>query len=62
VETNRTLQKQRRDRCKKNVAKMDAIEPLSSIKTGDYFLVPRLAETVAKMDASAQKVRLILMT
>ncbi len=62
VETNRTLQKKRRDRCKKNVAKMDAIEPLSSIKTGDYFLVPRLAETVAKMDASAQKVRLILMT
>jgi len=56
------LQKERRGRCKNGVAKMDAIGPLSSIKTGNYFLVPDLAETVAKMDASAQKVRLILMT
>lgn len=56
------LQKERRDRCKNSVAKMDAIEPFSSIKTGNYYLVPDLAESVAKMDASAQKVRLILMT
>jgi hypothetical protein len=62
VERNRMLQKERRGRSKNSVAKMDAIEPLSSIKTGNYFLVPDLAETVAKMDASAQKVRLILMT
>jgi hypothetical protein len=62
VERNRMLQKERRDRCKNSVAKMDAIEPFSSIKTGNYYLVPDLAESVAKMDASAQKVRLILMT
>jgi hypothetical protein len=56
------LQKERRGRCKRSVAKMDAIGPLSAIKTGNYYLVPYLTETVAKMDASAQKVRLILMT
>ena len=44
------------------VAKMDASEPLSEIKTGSYYVVPENVGMVAKMDASAPKVRLILMT
>ena len=62
VERNRILQKSRRIRHKNKVAKMDALGPLSGIKTGSYYLVPGHFESVAKMDASAQKVRLILMT
>jgi len=59
VERNRMLQKSRH---KNKVAKMDALMPLSGIKTGSYYLVPGHLESVAKMDASAQKVRLILMS
>jgi len=62
VATNRMLQKDRRTRHKSSVAKMDALEPLSTIKTGSYYLVSDRVESVAKMDASAQKVRLILMS
>ena len=61
VERNRKLQEERRGRGKNSVAKMDATGPLSSIKTGDYYIVPDLSDCVAKMDASARKVRLILM-
>ena len=62
VERNRIGQESRRNRYKNRVAKMDALEPLSTIKTGSYYLVSDRVESVAKMDASAQKVRLILMT
>jgi hypothetical protein len=62
AERNRILQKQRRSRHKSEVAKMDASEPLSEIKTGSYYILPECMEVVAKMDASARKVRLILMT
>jgi hypothetical protein len=62
VERNRILRKQRRGRYKSEVAKMDASEPLSEIITGSYYIVPEHRGMVAKMDASAQKVRLILMT
>ena len=62
VQRNRMLQKERRDRHKSSVAKMDASKQLSEIKTGSYYILPEHAAMVAKMDASAQKVRLILMT
>ena len=61
VERNRMLQRERRGRYKREVAKMDASEPLSEIKTGSYYVVPESVGMVAKMDASALKVRLILM-
>jgi hypothetical protein len=51
------LQQKRRQR---GVAKMDALEPLLGIKTGSYYIIPEHEGIVAKMDASAQKVRLIL--
>jgi hypothetical protein len=41
---------------------MDALDPFSGIKTGSYYIIPDSDEIVAKMDASAKKVRLILMT
>jgi hypothetical protein len=41
---------------------MDASEPLSEIKAGSYYIIPECVGMVAKMDASARKVRLILMT
>ena len=62
VERNRIGQENRRNRYKGRVAKMDALEPFSEIKTGSYFIMPDCGEMVAKMDASARKVRLILMT
>ena len=61
VERNRMLLRERRGRYKREVAKMDASEPLSGIKTGSYYVVPESVGMVAKMDASALKVRLILM-
>ena len=62
VERNRMLQKSRRNRQRSGVAKMDALRSLSEIKTGSYYLVPSHLESVAKMDTSAHKVQLILMT
>jgi hypothetical protein len=62
VERNRILRRQRGSRYKSEVAKMDASEPLSVIETGSYYLLPERMGMVAKMDASARKVRLILMT
>ena len=62
VERNRMLQKDRRRRYKNSVAKMDALRLLSGVKTGSYYLVPESGQQIAKMDVSAQKVRLILMT
>jgi hypothetical protein len=53
---NRILQKSRRRR---RVAKMDASEMNSEIKTGTYYLIPYTLATLAKMDALAQKVFLI---
>lgn len=56
---NRVLQKVRRSRRRRRVAKMDASELNYKIKTGTYYLIPDTVEAVAKMDASAQKVLLI---
>lgn len=61
VERCRVLRKERGRRHKKEVAKMDVSKPLCEIKTGSYYILPESVEMVAKMDASAQKVRLILM-
>ncbi len=60
VERNRILQKSRRIRHRSEVAKMDALRTLSGIKTGSYYLVPGHLKSVAKMDVSVLKVRLIL--
>lgn len=62
VERNRMGQENRRRRYRSRVAKMDALEAFSGIKTGSYYIMPDCDEMVAKMDASAKKVRLILMT
>jgi hypothetical protein len=39
---------------------MDALKHLLEIKTGNYYILPEHEGMVAKMDASALKVRLIL--
>ncbi|MEN6439983.1 MAG: hypothetical protein ABFD97_15510 [Syntrophobacter sp.] len=62
VERNRMGQENRGSRYKNRVAKMDALKQFSVIKTGSYYILPDSDELVAKMDASARKVRLILMT
>lgn len=62
VERNRIGQESRRSRYKKRVAKMDALDQISEIKTGSCFILPDRMEMVAKMDASARKVLLILMS
>jgi hypothetical protein len=61
VERNRTLLQKRRHRHGRGVAKMDASEHLLEIKTGSYYILPEHAGMLAKMDASARKVHLILM-
>jgi hypothetical protein len=40
---------------------MDASDPVLDIKTGSYYLLSARMESVAKIDASVPKVRLILM-
>jgi hypothetical protein len=58
---NRELQKARdqgRNHPRSDLAKMDALAPLSIVKQGTYYLVPDSAP-LAKMDASAQKICLI---
>lgn len=53
---NRLLQRLRDKRRRmRNLAKMDALDQVSSFKAGTYYLVPYLA----KMDVSAQKVLVI---
>jgi len=58
AERNRLLQKARRSR--RGVAKMDASEKFSSLKTGTYWVIPE--NSVAKMDAFAAKVLLVPVT
>jgi hypothetical protein len=58
VQRNRLLQKARRGR--RRVAKMDASEKISFLKTGTYWLIPE--DGVAKMDAFAGKVLLVPVT
>jgi len=58
TERNRLLEFARRSR--RRVAKMDASEKISSLKTGTYWLIPE--DGVAKMDAFAGKVLLVPVT
>ena len=60
VQRNRMLQQKRRHG--RAVAKMDALKHLLEVETGSYYILPGHEGMVAKMDASALKVRLILMT
>jgi hypothetical protein len=57
AERNRLLQKARRSREPSGVAKMDALDRDSFVRTGTYWLIPEGG--VAKMDASALKIVLI---
>lgn len=58
AERNRLLQKARRSR--RSVAKMDASEKISFLKTGTYWVIPERG--VAKMDAFVGKVLLVPVT
>ena len=58
---NRELQNvrdKRRSHRRMGLAKMDALKSFSTVKQGTYYLVPD-SVSLAKMDASAQKVCLI---
>lgn len=56
AERNRNRQRERRQGG--SVAKMDALRRDFVLESGTYFIIPE-SECVAKMDASARKVRLI---
>lgn len=59
VQRNRDLQKHRdAKRRAARLAKMDALSPIKSIKSGTYYLVP-LLDDLAKMDALTQKINII---
>ena len=59
-ERNRLLQKQRdKKRRVRSLAKMDVSEPFSFVKPRTYYLIPELGQSLAKMDALAQKVLVI---
>jgi hypothetical protein len=60
AQRNRLLQKARRSRQGSGVAKMDASETDSFVRTGTYWLIPE--DGVAKMDAFARKVVLVPVT
>jgi hypothetical protein len=56
--TERNRHRQRERRHGGNVAKMDALKTDFILESGTYFIIPE-SGGVAKMDASARKVRLI---
>lgn len=57
---NRLKQKDRdKKRRLRNLAKMDALKPISFVKAGIYYLVPDMGQPLAKMDALAQKIHVI---
>jgi len=59
VERNRLLQRRRdRKRHVQNLAKMDALEQVSLLESGTYYLIPEGA-ALAKMDALERKFILI---
>ena len=57
----RIRQKERNRRMRRPIAKMDASKPDTFVKSGWYLLIrePAAPETIAKMDASIQKIQLI---
>jgi hypothetical protein len=60
-ERNRRLQTLRdaTRRRRRDLAKMDASEPISFVRPGMYYLIPVPSAALAKMDALSQKVHLI---
>jgi hypothetical protein len=62
AEQNR-LKQQARNAKRRRIAKMDTLCPLSEVSPGTYYLVPEEVRdrVIAKMDASVQKIALILM-
>ena len=57
VKRNRLLQR-KRDRKRRDLAKMDALGDFSPVKAGSYYLIPA-KENLAKMDALSHKYFLI---
>ena len=62
TERNRIQQQERNRQRTFKIAKMDASKTENFIKSGCYFIIPESfgSAIIAKMDASVQKVRLIL--
>jgi hypothetical protein len=62
TERNRIQQQERNRQRTFKIAKMDVSKTENFIKSGCYFIIPELfgSAIIAKMDASVQKVRLIL--
>jgi hypothetical protein len=62
IERNRIQQQERNRQRTFKIAKMDASKTENFIKSGCYFIIPESfgSAIIAKMDASVQKVRLIL--
>jgi hypothetical protein len=58
---NRLLQRHRdtATRRLRDLAKMDAFEPVSFVQPGTYYLIPAAGALLAKMDAYSQKVHVI---
>ena len=60
---NRLLQQHRdRKRRAQPLAKMDVIEPVTSMQPGMYHLIPAVGEHLAKMDVLSQKCHVIPIT
>ena len=59
-ERNRLLQQHRDDKHRVHpLAKMDALEPVTSIQPGIYHLIPAVGPRLAKMDVLSQKCHVI---
>ena len=58
---NRLLQQERnrQRRTRERIAKMDALEPFSTIRSGSYYIFTEPCQGIAKMDALGQKVVII---
>ena len=62
-ERNRLLQQHRdRKRRLRPLAKMEALEPVTSIQPGIYHLIPTVGPHLAKMDVLSQKCHVIPIT
>jgi hypothetical protein len=63
AERNRLLQQHRDHRARvSHLAKMDALEPVASLKPGIYHLIPAIGQGLAKMDALSHKCHVIPIT
>lgn len=62
AEHNRLKQRER-NRSRREIAKMDTLDPVLQVTPGTYYLLPEEAgkRVIAKMDASISKITIILM-